>query len=278
MSMSSSRRPIALSTTLLALAIAVVAAERPLARADEKHGAAKTVCPKEMTANGNYCIDRWEGHLLRREPNGTLGPHPHHARPSDGEFVAASEAGVRPQGYISRNEAKRACENAGKRLCSVNEWYAVCRGAERTTYPYGPRYEKGRCNVGKAHLLSLLFGKDPKSWRYDEHFNAPELDQRPGFLASTGEYAGCAGSNGVYDMVGNLHEWVSDRVDLSLAEKLPLTDGIRRKLKTNTGKGIFMGGFFSTTDQHGQGCNFVTAAHEPAYHDYSTGFRCCKDQ
>ena len=45
----------------------------------------------------------------------------------------------------------------------------------------------------------------------------------------------------------------------------------------NQGKGVFMGGFFSTLNQHGEGCDFVTMAHEPGYHDYSTGFRCCKD-
>jgi hypothetical protein len=38
-----------------------------------------------------------------------------------------------------------------------------------------------------------------------------------------------------------------------------------------------MGGFYSTTDQHGAGCAYTTIAHEPSYHDYSTGFRCCAD-
>jgi hypothetical protein len=38
-----------------------------------------------------------------------------------------------------------------------------------------------------------------------------------------------------------------------------------------------MGGFFSTHEQLGPGCKYVTYAHEPSYHDYSTGFRCCAD-
>jgi hypothetical protein len=275
--MRPNRRALAACATLLGAALAWIAAERPEARAEPVRSG-RRACPEEMAAAGRFCIDRFEGHLLHRELDGSLKLHPPYERPLDGEFVACAKAGVKPQGYISRTEAARACENAGKRLCSVTEWFSACRGATPTTYPYGSSFEKGRCNVGKAHLLSILFGKDPKGWRYDEHFNAPELDQRPGFLANTGEYSGCVGSYGVFDMVGNLHEWVSDRVDLTLAEKVPLTDGIRRRLRSNTGKGIFMGGFFSTTDQHGQGCNFVTAAHEPAYHDYSTGFRCCRDQ
>ena len=30
------------------------------------------------------------------------------------------------------------------------------------------------------------------------------------------------------------------------------------------------------THKHGDGCDYVTTAHAPKYHDYSTGFRCCK--
>ena len=235
-------------------------------------------CPGEMAAVGSACIDRYEAHLLIRRGDGSLAPHPPHARPEGGDLVAASRAGVKPQAYLSRFEAAAACERAGKRLCAVAEWYAACRGKADTLYPYGPSFVRGSCNVGKPHLLSLLYGDDPKAWRYDEHFNDPELAKRPGFLAKTGEYTDCKSPSGVFDLVGNLHEWVADRVDLSLAQKLPLTDGIRGRLRANAGKGIFMGGFFSTTDQHGPGCRFVTIAHEAAYHDYSTGFRCCADR
>lgn len=239
---------------------------------------AEPACPSEMTPVGDTCVDRYEGHLLRRRDNGSLVKHPPHARPTGGVFVARSEPGVRPQAYISRIEAASACENAGKRLCSVTEWYRACRGTNDTTYPYGANFVAGRCNVGKPHLLSIVHGKNAKAWQYDSHFNDPELDQRPGFLAATGEFSGCVSTYGAYDLVGNLHEWVSDRVDASMAQKLPLNDGLRRRLRRNTGKGAFMGGFFSTTNQHGRGCDFVTMAHEPAYHDYSTGFRCCKNR
>ena len=49
----------------------------------------------------------------------------------------------------------------------------------------------------------------------------------------------------------------------------------RRKQSWRSGNGAFLGGFFSTRSQLGPGCRFTTIAHEPAYHDYSTGFRCC---
>jgi len=230
-----------------------------------------------MVLAGGVCIDTYEAHLLERTATG-YALHPPHLRPAEGvEYYARSQPGVRPQAYISRVEAARACENAGERLCSVDEWYSACRGASRTTYPYGGVFERGRCNVGKPHLLTLHFGGDPQAWKYEEHFNSPLLDQLAGYLEPAGHYPGCVSSYGVYDMVGNLHEWVADPVGTALGTKLPLQDGIRRRLRANAGKGVFMGGFFSTTSEHGRGCDFVTIAHEPKYHDYSTGFRCCRD-
>lgn len=225
-----------------------------------------------MTRVGHVCIDRWEDSLA--EEDGAL--HDPSARPLRGtDYRARSLSGGRPQAYISQVEASAACANAGKRLCTLREWYAACRGPQRTTYPYGARFVRGRCNVGKAHLLSMVAGTNPLRWRYAEDFNNPALDREPGFLAQTGAYSGCTNGYGAFDMVGNLHEWVSDRVDGSLPRKIPLRAGIRARVPVDRGHGVFMGGFFSTTNQHGRGCNFITIAHGPTYHDYSTGFRCC---
>jgi len=257
---------------------ALAAKPAPAARVVASAAAAPPAgpCPAEMARAGDVCMDRYEAHLLVRSGDGTLVPHPPYTPPSDGWFVAASERGVKPQAYVNQLQAAEACAHAGKRLCSLGEWYQACTGPAKTTYPYGPRYEPGRCNVGKPHLLSILHGNDPNSWRYAD-FNDPALSARSGFLGLTGEYAGCAGPNGVNDLVGNLHEWVADRVDGKLRSKLPLPAILARRIGKKSGNGIFMGGFYSTRNEHGAGCKFVTAAHEPRYHDYSTGFRCCRD-
>jgi formylglycine-generating enzyme required for sulfatase activity len=223
------------------------------------------------------CVDRYEAHLLEPASGGALVPHPPFERPQHKRYVAASSAGVKPQAFISQVEAAAACNNAGKRLCRLTEWYRACTGSAKTTYPYGASFQAGRCNVGKTHLLSQLHGANSRNWSYDD-FNDPELARRPGFLALTGEYAGCESSEGVKDLVGNLHEWVADRVDRTLRSKLPVPAVIQRRIGRHVGNGIFMGGFFSTTSEHGDGCTFTTAAHDPRYHDYSTGFRCCKDE
>ncbi|WP_438040023.1 SUMF1/EgtB/PvdO family nonheme iron enzyme [Sorangium sp. So ce128] len=233
-------------------------------------------CPADMALVGGFCIDRYEAHLVI-DAGGELAVHPHFKRPEPGvRYLARSAAGVFPQAYISRVEAKAACVAAGKRLCTRREWQRACRGNGAHRYPYGPRGERGRCNTGKPHLLREVFGEHPPGgWSYERHFNSPDLDQKPGFLARSGEHAGCASELGVHDMVGNLHEWVGDMVDDELVMRMS-TEGVeRRDQPWHEGNGVFMGGFFSTTSELGPGCYFTTIAHEPTYHDYSTGFRCC---
>jgi formylglycine-generating enzyme required for sulfatase activity len=85
--------------------------------------------------------------------------------------------------------------------------------------------------------------------------NDPALGQVEGALAQTGAHPECVNGYGVYDMVGNLHEWVA-------------TDPA-------TPHGTFAGGYYLDTAINGDGCGYRTVAHAHEYHDYSTGFRCC---
>ena len=41
--------------------------------------------------------------------------------------------------------------------------------------------------------------------------------------------------------------------------------------------GMFLGGFFAEASGNGEGCLYKTTAHFKEYHDYSIGFRCCKE-
>jgi hypothetical protein len=232
-------------------------------------------CPSEMARVGASCIDRWEAHLLTLGNDGRLLRHPHHLRPPEFWFVAASAAGVPPQGYISRRESALACEAADKRLCSHREWRRACTGSAGRRYPYGWSGQRGTCNVGKDHLLFAKYGKGP--WEYDAHFNSPALNQEPGFLEPSGTHDRCVSPEGVHDLVGNLHEWVAGTVTESFVAEMEDEPVSRREQPWVEGNGIFMGGFYSTLDQLGPGCFYTTIAHEPTYHDYSTGFRCCKD-
>lgn len=223
-----------------------------------------------MVLAGRFCVDRYEAHLTFTGASGATEVHPYEQRPLSGvKYVAANRKGIYPQGYISRVESESACSAAGKRLCSRAEWQRACTGTAAAK-----RGGAQPCNGGKQHLMTLMFNQP---FQYEGHFNSPRLNTEPGFLAKTGEYESCASDVGAHDMVGNLHEWVTDSVTRALIVELE-SDGIRRQWQpAQVGNATFMGGFYSTSGEHGPACLFTTIAHEAAYHDYSTGFRCCKD-
>jgi formylglycine-generating enzyme len=216
-------------------------------------------CPTGMASipseTGGFCIDRYEAAVVELLPTGKTQPHSPYKPVTGVKVKAVVHKGVAPQGYISATEAKGACENAGKRLCTPDEWLRACQGKAPTKYPYGDDEIPGRCNGDgtRQHPVVELFGSGPDAWADPHKMNDPRLNQLPGGLAKTGEHAKCKNTYGVYDMVGNLHEWTAD-----------------------AGGAQFKGGYYMDTHKNGDGCFYRTTVHPASYHDYSTGFRCCK--
>lgn len=221
-----------------------------------------TGCPGEMNRIDSFCVDRWEAHVVEVDDAGTEKSHSPFNVVDGLRVRAKSEGAVFPQGYISQTQASAACSEAGKRLCSPDEFSLTCRGVHSDAgapyYPYGgTTHEPGVCNEGKGSSVEKFFGSDPNKWTYAD-FNDPIDNEWDGGLAKTGEYSGCVSPNGAFDCVGNLHEWTNEPADVN-------------------GHGRFHGGFYGDAEINGHGCLYVTSAHELDYHDYSTGFRCCKD-
>jgi formylglycine-generating enzyme len=204
-----------------------------------------------------YCIDKWEASVveLRGKDEVTHAPYESVANL---KVKAVSRAGVVPQGYISKNEAEMACKAAKKRLCTGEEWQFACRGKKPTTFPYGDDKKDGYCNdSGRAPIMALhpeLHGD--ALYSSGEALNDPRINKSPNTVARTGEFSKCKNALGVFDMVGNLHEWTAD---------------------VNGTRGVFRGGYYQDTHLNGTGCNYKTVAHDVSYHDYSTGFRCCAE-
>ena len=210
-------------------------------------------CGSGMVEVAGFCIDRWEASLEEQVGGGWEAASPYET--VDGRTVrAVSVEGVVPQAYLSGDEAEAACEAAGKRLCSSDEWLSACRGPEDRTFPYGDSHVEGACNDSYAggHPVTDYFGTSSGVWD-GEHMNDPGINQQAGTVAVAGGFASCASSEGVMDLHGNLHEWVADA------------------------DGAFRGGFYADASINGTGCGYVTTAHGRSYHDYSTGFRCCSD-
>ncbi|HVV85580.1 MAG TPA: SUMF1/EgtB/PvdO family nonheme iron enzyme [Kofleriaceae bacterium] len=209
-------------------------------------------CPPGMAPVAGFCIDRWEAALVVDDGGGARRGWSPYENPGTASVIAVSAPGIVPQGYIDQVHAGAACARAGKRLCTDAEWLRACRGAANTTYPYGDTREPGVCNDARAcHPAVQYFqSSDASVFSMIGH---PCLDQLPDGLARTGAHAGCTSADGIYDLMGNLHEWTADPA------------------------GTFRGGFFVDTRINGDGCLYVTTAHDVSHWDYSTGFRCCAD-
>ena len=130
----------------------------------------------------------------------------------------------------------------------------ACEGPDRNTYPYGKTENDKACNTKGANPINRMFGHAPSKRAFLAFpLNHPLLNQFPGTVAPTGSFEKCESAYGIHDMVGNVHEWTADKA------------------------GAFHGGYYRDTHENGDGCHYVTTAHAPSYHDYSTGFRCCRD-
>jgi len=243
-------------------------------------------CPPAMTRVQDFCIDRWEVMMVDHASEQPLSPYypPHAGRlqrvlriwqierlevgdpaaralplppipeVERGRFEprAVSLPKVVPQGYLSHALAARACANAGKRLCSEREWVTACEGASRRKYPYGDQFEPGKCNVYRflhpAHILhgvSFVGHTDPRLNLVVERGEDP-------LLRLTGVTERCRSQwpdGAVYDMVGNLDEWIDDPA------------------------GTFVGGFYARSTR--EGCRAKIVSHSAEYYDYSLGTRCC---
>jgi len=234
-----------------------------------------------VDVRGRFCIDRYEASLVDAKLGRRLSPfyHPTRAQTSasfqdwsrrtqgqalavppppdfqlseDFQPRAESRAGVTPSGYLSGNLAEIACRNAGKRLCTLEEWVFACRGEAGRKFPYGDRYEEGRCNVFReTHPAQVLHG-DMSTGHLDPRLNLVDGASGP-LLRQTGATESCRsvwGSDAIYDLVGNLDEWVDAPV------------------------GAFVGGFYSRSTR--EGCDSKVSTHPRAYFDYSLGSRCCQ--
>ena len=102
--------------------------------------------------------------------------------------------GQHPTAMLSLESARELCGALRKRLCTAEEWrYACQNGASQNRYVYGDTYRPDVCNSNqqlKGGHTSLIHNKKE--------------------YAKSGQFTNCVTENGIFDMVGNLEEWVAD--------------------------------------------------------------------
>jgi sulfatase modifying factor 1 len=197
------------------------------------------------------CLDRRDGkHCFAYQP-GTNKPHgaPRHLRFCMDPFEAPNQKGAKPLVMQSSVDAEGWCSARGKRLCKEVEFESACEGPEMLPWPYGWSADGDACNSGKEwrpfHAEVLYEGGDKAKTELDRLWQGEPSGARPR----------CGTKEGVYDLVGNVEEWVSSRP----TRKWPVT---------------LIGGFWA---KPWTGCRGANDAHEPTFRFYETGFRCCAD-
>ena len=139
--------------------------------------------PVKVNSTSTVCVDIFEiGIELFNSSSKQWQAYPFNLVLPQGAIPRAvvPKLNQRPHAYLSADQARSACNNAGKRICMRNEFLAACQGPKGFTYPYGNDFQQGYCNTGNANPVITLFGPDP-TWS-EEEMNDPRLGESTVFL------------------------------------------------------------------------------------------------
>jgi formylglycine-generating enzyme required for sulfatase activity len=159
--------------------------------------------------------------------------------------------GAVPPVMMTFVEAQASCASVGKRLCTEFEWEQACEGPAHWPFPYGHAHEPDACNNDKPYrpYSPSALGSLVKEVREAE---AKRLYQGE----PSGARPRCKSPYGVYDLVGNVEEWVT-----TSRPEWPHPSSL---------KGAYWAKPWS-------GCRGTNDSHGPLFRFYDVGFRCCSE-
>jgi formylglycine-generating enzyme required for sulfatase activity len=185
-------------------------------------------CPDDMVAIDDFCMDRYE---------------------------APNVAGEKPLAMQTAPDGESWCNAHGKRLCTEAEWVRACQGPNLLPYPYGTTYRKGTCDDDKLWIAPdwTTLGTWPSAAAMAEAERLYQADP-------SGARTGCVSAEGVYDLTGNVAEWVVRSFD-------------HANNYSHVMKGCYWSGCYGGSPPS---CGFTNPAHPGTFRSYEAGFRCCR--
>jgi formylglycine-generating enzyme required for sulfatase activity len=168
--------------------------------------------------------------------------------PSDWKTMNQPAHQKRPVANIDWAEAFAYCKSSGKRLPTEAEWEKAARGSDGRLYPWGNEPPTPRhANFGKTE--------------WNNH----------GVLAPVGAFEAGKSPYGIYDMAGNVREWVNDWYDSNYYKSSPSqnpTGPLSGESK------VLRGGSWGSDRQHLQSA--LRYLHRSAHRHKDYGFRCAQ--
>jgi hypothetical protein len=191
-----------------------------------------------LVENGqiSFCIDRFEMSNLEYEAANVDPLRTDSTRPS------FSNKSTTPATEVTLEQAFTACGNLGKRLCYADEWQAAVSGYRNWPYPYGAVYDSSKCHTEEGDFSS--------SWEAD----------------SVGAWDSCVSTYGVYDLSGNVAEWIH-------ADK---NTPLPYKWVNQVQYYFFIGGYWQSR-QNSSIFSIDSLVPDNGDFRFNIGFRCCKN-
>jgi formylglycine-generating enzyme required for sulfatase activity len=239
----------------------------------EDETSSQGVCPSGMVPlDETVCMDRYEA--SRSNATATwAGSH---------ETAACSRAGVLPW-YVNSMSGNAlttfnaACEKAGKRLCTAQEWNKACEGPNQSTYFFGNTWDPSVCNSVDTYCQECCDILGLESCPLGENCGySPSLSSSPYtpdtcfvtepysqtschvcfHVMPTGAFPSCRNDLGLYDINGNVWEIV------------PVPTSVDSR-----GYQVRGGAFNCGSPASRFQCSF-----NATWSSLYAGFRCCKDR